>query len=73
MYESGFAHGDVAPKNLFVERVYNSTGLYWKAYWIDLGLATEVNPKAKSIYYLLDRRECMSLFRLENMTRSQDL
>lgn len=62
LHENGFAHGDVALRNLRISRKRNGAFSNWICWWIDLGLSTEVSTQREKIRFDLDTKKCRSLF-----------
>lgn len=65
LHKHGVMHGDIALRNLRVEKQrYGNGRSKWRAWWIDFGLS-EVGHGKHSLSLLQERNECASLFRLE--------
>lgn len=73
LHENGILHGDVALRNLRVEKYgdkFRSNAMCWRACWIDLGKATYLNVETDSAFRY-DMQECSALFR-GDLQLSQD-
>lgn len=64
LHDNGFAHGDVALRNLRISCRRIGSVLSWTCWWLDLGISKEVRKTSDRIRFDLDRKECISLFRV---------
>lgn len=64
LHSNGIIHGDVALRNMRVERQENdvNSSVCWSVWWVDLGHAMKIKNKMERNLISLDNNDCFSLF-----------